>query len=200
MGNYGDGSVCDCAYCVFAYVVVFLMSESVATALRFPVDRYEVTGYAFGQRVRSRKILWARHLGDDIIADPGTGIRCIGDGKVVWSEMRLGTPEHRNWGGLVVIGHTNSATGLPFYSVYGHMNNLAVSQDSSVTIGEKIGEIAAGDTPENGCWKLPHLHFGIYTGPWTGNVLPGYARPFEGRTKFSWWQNPKPFIERYVKN
>lgn len=199
MGDYGDGGPCDCAYCAVACVVVFLMSESVATVLRLPFEPYDVTGYAFGQRVRSRKILWARHLGDDIVADPGTHIVCIGDGKVIWSEMRLGTPEHRNWGGLVVIEHVGPATGLLFYSVYGHMNNLTVLQGASVHIGDTLGEVAAGDTPENGCWKLPHLHFGIYTGPWTGKVLPGYARPFEGRTKFSWWQNPKPFIKTYIK-
>lgn len=168
-----------------------------AGALRLPVESYEVMGYKFGQRVRSRKILWARHLGDDILTDAGTKVVCIADGKIVWSQMRLGTPEHRNWGGVVIVEHINIQTGLPFYSIYGHITNLTVSQGSTVSMGDHIGDVAAGSTPENGCWKLPHLHFGIYTGPWTQSVLPGYARPFEGRTKFSWWQNPKPFIEAY---
>ncbi|OGY32968.1 MAG: hypothetical protein A3C02_02540 [Candidatus Andersenbacteria bacterium RIFCSPHIGHO2_02_FULL_45_11] len=172
------------------------MSES-AGALRLPIEPYEVTGYAFGQRVRSRKILWARHLGDDILAEPGTKVVCIGDGKVVWSEMRLGTNEKRNWGGVIIVEHTNSETGLVFYSVYGHITNLAVSQGAQVAVGDHIGDVAPGSTPENGWWKLPHLHFGIYTGPWMQKVLPGYARPFEGRTKFSWWENPKSFIEAF---
>lgn len=172
------------------------MSES-AGALRLPIEPYEVTGYAFGQRVRSRKILWARHLGDDILAEPGTKVVCIGDGKVVWSEMRLGTNEKRNWGGVVIVEHMNSKTGLVFYSVYGHITNLAVSQGTQVGIGDHIGDVAAGNAPENGWWKLPHLHFGIYTGPWMQKVLPGYARPFEGRTKFSWWESPKVFIEAF---
>ncbi len=171
------------------------MSEGLM--VRLPIQPYEVTGYAFGKRVRSRVFLWARHLGDDILAEPGTGVVCIGDGNVVWSEVRLGTPEHRNWGGLVIVEHTNTTTGLLFYSVYGHIQNLAVSQGATVSIGDRIGEVAPGNTPENGYWKLPHLHFGIYTGPWMYKVLPGYARPFEGRTKFSWWKNPKPFIETY---
>lgn len=166
-------------------------------ALQLPITPYEVGGYTFGQCVRSRKILWARHLGDDILAAPGTPVTSIGSGKVVWSEMRLGSSTKRNWGGLVVVEHTSPATGLLFYSVYGHIANLAVQQGASVTLGQRLGEIAEGSTPENGFWKLPHLHFGIYTGPWTGKVLPGYVRPFEGRTKFSWWQNPKPFIESY---
>ena len=160
------------------------MSES-AGALRLPIEPYEVTGYAFGQRVRSRKILWARHLGDDILAEPGTKVVCIGDGKVVWSEMRLGTNEKRNWGGVIIVEHTNSET------------NLAVSQGAQVAVGDHIGDVAPGSTPENGWWKLPHLHFGLYTGPWMQKVLPGYARPFEGRTKFSWWENPKSFIEAF---
>lgn len=166
-------------------------------SMRYPIEPYEVTGYAFGKRVRSRKILWARHLGDDILAASKTPVVCIENGRVVWAEVRLGTPKHRNWGGVVIVEHTNSATGLLFYSVYGHLTHLAVSQGAEVLLGDRIGEVAPGNTPENGYWKLPHLHFGIYTGPWTQKVLPGYARPFEGRTKFSWWEDPKQFIDAY---
>lgn len=170
-----------------------------AQVLRLPIEPYEVTGYAFGQRVRSRKILWARHLGDDVLADPGTAVVCSGDGKVVWSEMRLGSLTKRNWGGVVVVEHTNPRTGLFFYSIYGHLKNLVVSQGNDVSLSDRIGEVAEGSSPENGYWKLPHLHFGIYTGPWMEKVLPGYARPFEGRTKFRWWEDPKPFIESYAQ-
>jgi murein DD-endopeptidase MepM/ murein hydrolase activator NlpD len=141
--------------------------------------------------------LWARHLGDDIIAEPETEVRCIGDGKVVWSEMRLGTELKKNWGGVVIVEHVNPNTGLLFYSVYGHLMSLNMQESSEVRVGDLVGVIAPGDSPENGYWKLPHLHFGIYTGPWTHQVLPGYARPFEGRTRFAWWQNPVPFIKEY---
>lgn len=170
-----------------------------ATKLGLPIEPYSVTGYPFRQRVRSRKILWARHLGDDILAPEGTKISCIGNGNVVWSEMRLGSEERHNWGGIVIVEHVNPATGLYFYSVYGHLKNLAVKQGEDVALGDAIGVVAGGNTPENGYWKLPHLHFGIYTGPWNHKVLPGYARPFEGRTKVRWWQNPKPFIDSYTQ-
>jgi murein DD-endopeptidase MepM/ murein hydrolase activator NlpD len=116
---------------------------------------------------------------------------------VVWSEMRLAERGGHNWGGLVIVEHTNPTTGLVFYSVYGHITNLRVSQGTNISHASVVGEVAPGGTPENGNWKLPHLHFAIYTGPWTGKVLPGYARPFEGRTKVSWWENPKPFIDSY---
>lgn len=165
--------------------------------LQLPISSYAVTGYRFGQRIRSRMILIARHLGDDILAEPGTEIRCIGDGKVVWSEMRLGSQQKRNWGGIVIVEHEHKENGLVFYSVYGHLYNLAVKESDQVRMGDLIGAVAPGLSPENGCWKLAHLHFSIYTGPWSGVVLPGWLRPFEGRTKLSWWQDPKPFVDSY---
>lgn len=175
------------------------MNKPVSTdALAFPIDPYTVSGYSFGQRVRSRKILWARHLGDDIVAPGGTNVVAIGNGKVVWSEVRGGTKEKRNWGGVVIIEHVNPSTGLFFYSIYGHITNIVVALHSDIALGDSIGVVANGNTAENGYWKLAHLHFGIYTGPWMHKVLPGYARPFEGRTKFRWWQDPKLFIDSYT--
>lgn len=161
--------------------------------LIFPIEPYELEDgvYRFGMRVRSRKIFWARHLGDDLVVSPGTLVRAIGEGEVVWAGIREGTSQKRNWGGLVVIKHSD------FYSVYGHMKNLRVKVEGRVEGGDKIGEVAEGNTAENGWWKIPHLHFAIYLGPWTGEILPGYKRPFDGRTKFSWWRDPKSFIEEY---
>jgi murein DD-endopeptidase MepM/ murein hydrolase activator NlpD len=176
-----------------------LRSDVLSTdSLVLPITPYEVFGYFFGQRVRSRKILWARHLGDDIVVAAGTAVVCIGNGTVVWSQMRNGSPEKRNWGGVVIVEHVHPHTGLFFYSVYGHLTDLAVSVGARISKGDTVGSVAAGNTPENGYWKLAHLHFGIYTGPWNHAVLPGYARPFEGRTRFRWWQNPKPFIDSYT--
>lgn len=180
----------------------------------FPVEPYALKDgyYRFGTRVRSRRILWARHLGDDIVAAPGTQVRSIGSGTVVWSGMRLGSEKKRNWGGLVIIEHTKSQVPMTndqsnpksqnqkqetFYSIYGHITDIAVSVGEKVNGGQRLGVVAAGLTPENGWWKIPHLHFAIYTGPWTGEILPGYKRFFDGRTKFAWWRDPASFIEEY---
>ncbi len=165
--------------------------------LTFPIESYSVEGYPFGARVRSRFILWARHLGDDILADPGTPVVSIGQGHVVWSEIRPGAEKKRNWGGVVIVGHMNKHDQTPFFSVYGHMKDLTVKVGDTVQAGTTLGVVAAGLTPENGWWKLPHLHFGIYVGPWTNQVLAGYARPFEGRTRFRWWKSPQAFIDTY---
>ncbi len=169
----------------------------VPARLQLPVDSYNQDGYRFGQRVRSRVILWARHLGEDILAKPGMNVKAIGAGEVVWSETRLGGPNKRNWGGIVIIGHQHKETGQAFFSLYGHMTDITVKAGDEVGLGQPIGVIAGGQTPENGWWKLPHLHFSVYTGPWTNQVLPGYTRFFEGRTKFRWWSRPRQFIEEY---
>lgn len=175
--------------------------------LQLPIKPYELKDgvYRFGTRVRSRLLLTARHLGDDVVATPGTPVMAIGDGKVVWAAVRAGSKEKRNWGGLVVLAHQHkkSQTPMPnaqiFYSVYGHIAGITVKVGEQVTMGQQIGVVAAGNTPENGWWEIPHLHFGIYVGPWTGEILPGYKRPGDKRTKFSWWRDPKPFIEAYNK-
>ncbi len=191
------GYSCRIVDCGIGYLI---FSMGVKTAqLKLPIVPYSVTGYKFGQRIRSRMILIARHLGDDILAQPGTEVVCAGDGRVVWAEIRPGSEQKKNWGGIVIIEHTHKDTGALFYSVYGHLYNLAVQDGAEVRMGDKVGEVAPGASPENGFWKLAHLHFGMYTGPWSNMVLPGWLRPFEGRTKLSWWQDPKPFVESYSK-
>lgn len=175
------------------------MSYPQPANLLYPLEPYRVDeGYhRFGTRVRSRLILWARHLGDDVVADAGTLVKAIGDGEVVWAEIRPGTVERRNWGGVVIVGHQDKRDASAFYSVYGHITDLAVKVGDSVAAGQAVGTVAAGATPENGFWKIPHLHFAIYTGPWRNDILPGYARLAAGRTKFQWWREPEAFIAAY---
>jgi murein DD-endopeptidase MepM/ murein hydrolase activator NlpD len=183
------------------------MKYPVAQQLQLPLEPYELKDgvYRFGTRVRSRVILWARHLGDDIVVSPATRVCSIGSGKVVWSGIRAGSAMKKNWGGLIVLEHEhrNPNDQIPmtkFYSVYGHITDLKVRVGEHVQMGQEIGAVASGNTPENGWWKIPHLHFGIYVGPWTGEILSGYKRLFDGRTKFKWWRDPLPFIKEYNKS
>lgn len=118
--------------------------------LAFPVKSYKVDGHAFGKRVRSRIFLWARHLGDDIIVDPGTPITAIADGYVVWAQVRPGSATSRNWGGIVIIGHTHKDTDEKFYSLYGHITDIAVTRGQTVQAGQTVGVVARGSSPENG--------------------------------------------------
>jgi len=173
------------------------MAYPIPAQLILPIKPYQVDGYHFGQRLRRRIILWATHLGDDVVAKPGAPVVAIGEGEVVWAEVRLGSATKRNWGGIVVIGHTHRASSTPFYSLYGHLRDLTVTVGQTVPAGQVLGAIAEGSTPENGWWQIPHLHFAIYTGPWQNTILPGYKRLEERRTKVAWWQDPQEFINAY---
>jgi murein DD-endopeptidase MepM/ murein hydrolase activator NlpD len=164
--------------------------------LILPIEDYQVKGYRFGQRVWRKKLWPSVHLGDDVVVEAGTPVVAIGDGRVIWSEIRLGSPEHRNWGGMVVVQHRSDANS--FYSVYGHMKDVSLEEGSWVKQGDVLGRVAGSNTPENGWWATPHLHFGIYIGPWKTKVLPGYWRPEEWRrTRKKWWCDPQEFINNY---
>lgn len=170
--------------------------------LQLPIEPYDVSGHRFGKIIRRWWILWARHLGDDVVVPPQTPVKAIGDGKVVWSQMRPGDELNRNWGGLIIIAHQchfkpQDKNNKTFYSLYGHLRDLKIKKDDQVHAGQPIGLVAEGYTPENGWWKTPHLHFSIYTGPWENEILPGYNRIEEFRTKTKWWRDPKQFITSY---
>lgn len=173
------------------------MNYPVPSRLDFPILPYQVTGYCFGQRVRSRFWLPAWHLGDDIIAVASTPVQAIGEGEVLWSATRPGSAHHRNWGGLLIVGHTSRHDNHAFYSLYGHVKDLHVAVGERVVAGQTLGIIAPGPSTENGWWKTAHLHFAIYIGPWVNQVLPGYKRLWQRRTKMAWWANPQEFIIKY---
>ena len=189
------------------------MSALVSRSLSLPVMHYDTGDFLrFGDRIRRRVVLWAVHLGDDVAVGSGATERAIGDGEVVFAKTLAGSEEHRSWGGVVIVRHahndqfpmTNSQSRSSeqdsFYSIYGHMRDFAVAKGDTIANGGELGVAAEGFTPENGWWKHPHLHFGIYTGPWQGEILPGYWRPEQfWRTKRKWWHDPREFIKRFNK-
>lgn len=184
--------------------------------LQLPVDNYTTGDYhAFGVTIRRHLVLWATHLGDDVAAEAGTVVRAIGQGEVVLAQTVPGSEAHRSWGGLVVLRHDsnvkaqnpndksspNTKYPIPntFYSIYGHLEDIHVPVGERVQLGQPLGMVADGPTPENGWWRNPHLHFAIYTGPWEGNVPPGYWRPDQfWRTKRKWWHDPQKFIASHA--
>jgi len=177
------------------------MSYPVPDKLAWPVVSYEVSGYVFGERAPRRLFFGATHLGDDV-GKAGAVVSAIGNGEVVWAEMRYGSKEKHNWGGIVVLAHGlnfqfSKANFQIFYSVYGHLRDLRVRAGERVVMGQMLGVVAEGRTPENGWWEVPHLHFAICVGPWRGAVWPGFWRWWERRTKRKWWRSPKAFIEEY---
>lgn len=169
-----------------------------ASELQLPVQEYSLGDFHhFGKTIPGR-LGWSIHLGDDVAVSAGVEVAAIGDGKVVWARQHAGTARRRSWGGLVVIAHRGFDRTFVFYSVYGHLGGLRVHEGEQVARGEVLGHVGMGESPESGYWKLPHLHFAIYTGPWRGQVVPGYWRWHHfWRTRVWWWKDPRQFIATY---
>ena len=145
---------------------------------------------------------WGMHLGVDISVPAGTRVLAIGNGIVVYSSIHAGkiskegAIQKRNWGGIIIIAHHNAKNKTDFFSVCGHMGKCLVKKGDVVELGQVIGTIGKSMTPKNGLWE-EHLHFGIYTGPWNGKVLPGYFKKESELTKMEYWQEPINFIKNY---
>lgn len=97
-----------------------------------------------------------RHLGWDIAAPEGTGVRAANRGKVALARFLTLT------GNTVMIDH-----GEGLYSLYHHMLNLSVKTGDIVERGQKIGEVGT-----TGFSTGPHLHFMISY--FQTNLEPGY--------------------------
>jgi murein DD-endopeptidase MepM/ murein hydrolase activator NlpD len=164
--------------------------------LIFPLENYQANGVPFGKRSVYDGVLWGIHLGEDCMAPAGTDVRAIGRGKVVYAALHTGTKEKGNWGHIIIIRHKHKYARRVFYSLYGHLGVCFKRIGEKVELEEPLGFIGESDTPENGFWPA-HLHFAIYIGPWKDEVLPGYWKDGEKRTRPEWWQNPSEFINDY---
>lgn len=164
--------------------------------LIFPLERYTVNGAPFGKRMAYDGVLWGIHLGEDCVVSAGTDVRACGRGTVIYAAMHPGTQEKGNWGHIIIIRHKHAKMRQVFYSVYAHLGACFKRIGDKVALGEPLGFIGEGFTPENGFWEA-HLHFAIYTGPWKNDVLPGYWKEGEKRTRPEWWQSPSEFIRGY---
>lgn len=168
-------------------------------SLTLPLAGYVVSGRKFLEEGVIGGRNWGLHLGEDVLAEPGTPVTACGDGVVVYARLHPGNRSRGNWGHVVIIGHMHASDGRPFYSVYGHLGVCQVAPEERMSAGTALGSVGHGRTPENGFWPEPHLHFAIYRGPWEGRVLPGYYREEDGRTKLEYWLNPSEFVQNYPR-
>lgn len=164
--------------------------------LIFPLTSYRVNGVPFGKRVVRQGIMWGVHLGEDCVVPAGTDVRAVGRGQVVYAAFHPGTKDKGNWGHVIIIRHKHPRTRQVFYSLYAHLGASFKRIDEKVERGEPLGFIGSGFTAENGFWEA-HLHFAVYTGPWKNEVLPGYWKAGEQRTRLEWWRNPSECIDQY---
>lgn len=102
----------------------------------------------FGVETHPRFGTIIRNNGLDIKTLPGTKIRSVARGDVSFAGTLLG------FGNCVVISH-----GGGFYTLYGHLESIMVSQGYPVREGDAIGTVGEMSTPEGAV-----LHFEIRQG------------------------------------
>jgi 4-aminobutyrate aminotransferase-like enzyme/murein DD-endopeptidase MepM/ murein hydrolase activator NlpD len=96
------------------------------------------------------------HIAIDLFLDAGTPIQSVYDGVVHSFKDNALTYDN---GPTIVIKHTTTPDGPPFYILYSHLTRDSLdglSVGNSVKKGEQIGKV--GEYPDNGGWP-PHLHF-----------------------------------------
>ena len=99
----------------------------------------------FGNRLHPISGVWKDHTGIDIGCGYGDAIWAAGAGSVSLAEYYGG------YGNCVMIDHLNG-----YYTLYGHLSGIAVTQGQLVTAGQTIGY--CGSTGNS---TGPHLHFEI---------------------------------------
>src|SRR5206468_2098816 len=95
------------------------------------------------------------HLGLDLFAPPGTGVRAP-VGGVVHALADNAAPQ--DYGPVIVLRH-ESVTAGSFYTLYGHLSRESlqtVRPGQIVEAGQQFAEIGRADV--NGGWT-PHVHF-----------------------------------------
>ena len=114
------------------------------------------------------------HLGLDLFAPAGTPVVAPLDGVVHAADQRA---LQQDYGGVLILEH-QTEDGIPFYTLYGHLNResfrgLTVGQ--LVTRGDRIARL--GTPEENGGWT-PHLHLQVMTDLLDlGSDFPGVGTP-----------------------
>ena len=92
-----------------------------------------------------------RPMRRDARGEPLDEVRSIASGKVVHVNRAAG---HSNYGCYVVIEHRWG--GCPYYSLYGHLNTIAVETGQAVGQGEKLGIL--GHTGSGINRERSHVH------------------------------------------
>ncbi len=130
------------------------------------------------------------HLGVDLFVPPGTAVHAPLPGVV---RRAADNAEPLDFGPVVVLEHA-TATGVPFFTLYGHLSReglARIGEGRAVAAGDVIGSV--GTSAENGGWP-PHVHVQVLTAlvgvptVTTPVTAPGAAP----RAELALWQSVSP--------
>lgn len=141
-------------------------SQYIATQLQQAGARYGIGGYGEHRTVYNRSKLFdgirpgeeprRLHIGVDIWGPAGTPVYAFLGGMI---HSFAYNDRHGDYGATMIVLH--QLDGLPFYTLYGHINLRAIQTLAAgqyVSIGQEIAHF--GEFNENGHWP-PHLHFQV---------------------------------------
>lgn len=77
--------------------------------------------------------------GIDIDAPPGTAVRAVEKGRVVYADRFAG------YGRMVIVDH-----GQRYYTVYAHLSEIVKKNGDELGRGEVLGKVGASDSPASG--------------------------------------------------
>jgi murein DD-endopeptidase MepM/ murein hydrolase activator NlpD len=120
-----------------------------AAFLRAPLAFRRISS-VFGARRHPILGTWRQHKGTDYAAAPGTPVRSVGDGVIIFAGRRGG------YGNAIEVRHRNG-----YVTRYGHLRGFAAGARSGnrVSIGATIGYVG-----QSGLATGPHLHFEVLIG------------------------------------
>ncbi len=127
-------------------------------SLRWPVDGRLL--YRFGPERRANGVI-LRNNGIGIAALAGAPVAAVEAGTVVMARPFEG------YGPTVMISH-----GGGFYTLYLYLGSIAVKEGQHVSIGQKVGTVGGGKTPEG-----PHIEFQVRAP--IGGDLPEAVDPLD---------------------
>ncbi|MBN8637243.1 MAG: M23 family metallopeptidase [Anaerolineae bacterium] len=134
----------------------FMFRRPVSDTATNWVDRNYPYGATNGGRLQV-------HHGVEFVNPRGTPLYAVADGVVYYAGDDLTSmfgPITNYYGNLVVIQHNATAPdGRPLFTLYGHMDQIAVQTGQPVSNGQQIGTIGA-----TGVAMGPHVHFEVRVG------------------------------------
>jgi len=115
--------------------------------------------YRYGNTLFGRAPL---HTGVDMAEDMGTPVVAAGSGNVIWTGFGFYSGVYDPddpYGRAIAIHHDFGYEGEHLFTVYGHLNSIAVWPGQRVETGQFIGTV--GTTGQS---TGPHLHFEVRLG------------------------------------